>query len=64
MEQEADKAPIRAPVCPDCHKPMHFRTSEPDRAIPNLRHAMFVCDCGRASDQVVSELPRKLGMSA
>jgi hypothetical protein len=56
--EEADKPSIKAPICPDCRKPMRFRTSEPDKTDANLRNAMFVCDCGRASDQIIAELPR------
>ena len=32
---------------------MRLAVTEPDRMHSNLRHAIFVCDCGRASDQTV-----------
>jgi hypothetical protein len=32
---------------------MRFATSELDKIYP-VRHVMFVCDCGRASDQLVA----------
>jgi hypothetical protein len=31
---------------------MRYATSELDKIYP-VRHVMFVCDCGRASDQVI-----------
>jgi|RhiMethySRZTD1v2_1073278.scaffolds.fasta_scaffold175757_1 hypothetical protein len=44
--------PIRAPMCPDCGTPMRFITSELDKTTP-VRHMIFECNCGRASDQLV-----------
>jgi hypothetical protein len=46
--------PVRPPVCPDCRMPMRFATAERDRTYFKLRHAIFVCDCGRASDQLIA----------
>jgi hypothetical protein len=31
---------------------MRFETSELDKTDARIRHVMFVCDCGRTSDQV------------
>jgi len=45
----------RPPVCPNCRKPMRFVLSRPDKTHYNLRHALFVCDCGRISDQLSAE---------
>ena len=53
QDEPTDRLPIRPPVCPDCIKRMRFVTSNPDKIIDNLQHVMFVCDCGRTSDQVV-----------
>jgi hypothetical protein len=53
ISQPDTPASIRPPACPDCLKPMRLTTSEPDAGYSNLRHALFVCDCGRASDQVI-----------
>jgi RNase P subunit RPR2 len=47
---------VRQPVCPHCKLPMRYQTSEVDKQHANLRHVMFVCTCGFASDQVVAEL--------
>src|SRR5258706_12588926 len=47
--------PVRSPVCPDCRKPMRFTSAKPDRTLLNLRHALFMCDCGRVSDQVIMD---------
>src|SRR5262245_19155413 len=40
--------------CPACHKPMHLESAKADKKYPKLRHVMFVCDCGRKSDQLVA----------
>jgi hypothetical protein len=45
---------VRPPVCPDCRMPMRFATAERDRTYFKFRHAIFVCDCGRASDQLIA----------
>jgi hypothetical protein len=45
----------RLPWCPTCHKPMHLKGADADKAYPKLRHVIFVCDnCGRMSDQLVA----------
>jgi hypothetical protein len=44
----------RPPVCIDCRLPMQIAASRPD-TIPQLRHVLFACECGRISDQVVAE---------
>jgi hypothetical protein len=46
--------PVRPPVCLGCRMPMRFATAERDRTYFKLRHAIFVCDCGRASDQLIA----------
>jgi hypothetical protein len=45
---------IRAPVCPTCEQRMRLKSAQADRSYPNLRHMIFVCDCGRMSDQLVA----------
>jgi hypothetical protein len=52
MQEQLTKPLIRAPMCPDCGTPMRFITSELDKTAP-VRHMIFECDCGRASDQLV-----------
>jgi hypothetical protein len=44
----------KPPVCPSCKLPMRYKTSERDKTHANLRHVMFVCSCGFATDQVVA----------
>jgi hypothetical protein len=44
----------KTPVCPNCILPMRYAASEVDQQYDNLRHVMFVCSCGLASDQVVA----------
>jgi hypothetical protein len=34
---------------------MGFAFVEPDERHPKLRHAIFLCDCGRVSDQVIAD---------
>jgi hypothetical protein len=52
MQDRPTELPIRPPVCPDCGTPMRYAASDLDKIYP-VRHLMFVCDCGRASDQLV-----------
>jgi hypothetical protein len=40
------------PMCPDCRKPMRLAASEMDKTHTTIRHELFVCDCGFASDQM------------
>jgi RNase P subunit RPR2 len=54
MQEQQTQSLIRRPVCPDCRKPMRYATSELDKTRP-VQHVMFVCDCGRTSNQVVAE---------
>ena len=35
---------------------MRFQCDLPDKEYDNLHHMLFVCDCGRKSDQMVVEL--------
>ena len=44
----------RPPSCPTCHKPMRFESAKADKQYRKLRHVIFVCDCGRKSDQLVA----------
>jgi hypothetical protein len=48
-------SPTQLPVCPDCLTIMRFVTAELDKTDPNLRHAIFVCDCGRALGRVLAQ---------
>lgn len=41
------------PWCPACYKCMHLVSANTDKEYPKLSHVMFVCDCGRTSDQLV-----------
>jgi len=34
---------------------MGFVLSKPDKTHRNLRHAIFLCDCGRISDQLIAD---------
>jgi hypothetical protein len=45
---------IRPPTCPDCGTPMRLQSASPDLRYINLQHMIFMCDCGRASDQLVA----------
>ena len=49
---------VRTPVCPNCRMPMRYETTEADRHHDNLRHVLFVCSCGLASDQMVADIGR------
>ena len=53
--EPTDRLPIRPPVCPDCLKQMRFVASLPDGTDTAMWHVMFVCDCGRTSDQSVGD---------
>jgi hypothetical protein len=52
---QPDPPPTHPPVCPDCLRPMRLSTTEPKAENANLRHGLFVCDCGRISDQLVAK---------
>jgi hypothetical protein len=56
-DQPTEQSPIRPPVCPDCRQPMQFAASQPDQAVEVLHHVLFVCDCGRTSDQLIAGTP-------
>jgi hypothetical protein len=58
MQSTDGLLPIRPPICPDCLKPMRFVTSEAEKTHDILRHVLFVCDCGRSSDQLVADPKR------
>ena len=34
---------------------MRFESAVPDKTYPNLRHARFVCECGRSTDQLIAD---------
>lgn len=46
---------LNPPACPDCKKTMWMQRTWPDPDYPNVRHVVFICDCGRASDQMVAD---------
>jgi hypothetical protein len=52
MQDQLPMSSIRAPMCPDCGTSMRFITTQLDKTVP-VRHVLFECDCGRASDQLV-----------
>ena len=47
---------VKPPVCPDCMKPMRFVTSNPDKQHSSIQHFLFMCDCGRTSDQIIAKI--------
>jgi hypothetical protein len=47
---------MRSPACSGCGKLMRFAFVEPDKTHRNLRRAIFLCDCGRISDQVIADI--------
>jgi hypothetical protein len=47
--------PIKPPICPDCDGPMRFDSGLRDTRYTNLRHMIFVCDCGRTADQLIAD---------
>src|SRR5258705_2239703 len=52
---QPDPSPVRPPLCPDCQGLMRPAAAEPDSRNANLRHVLFVCNCGRASDQLIAK---------
>lgn len=48
-------SPIRPPTCPDCGTLMRLESGLPDTRYVNIRHMIFVCDCGRTSDQLIAD---------
>jgi hypothetical protein len=48
------RPPVKPPLCPDCGVFMRLENAIPDEHY-KLRHMIFVCDCGRKSDQLVAE---------
>lgn len=49
-------SPMKLPTCPDCGLIMRFESASPDRQYINLNHAIFVCDCGHKSEQLLPNL--------
>ena len=49
-----EKRLMRAPWCPTCRKTMRFERANADNEYPKLRHVIFVCNCGRKSDQLIA----------
>jgi len=48
------KGPLpKRPICPACGREMRLQSTTPDERYINLKHVIFVCDCGRSSEQVV-----------
>jgi len=52
--QPANTLLPQTPICPTCAKLMRLEKSMPDETYDNLHHIVFVCDCGRTSDQLVT----------
>ena len=48
-------SPVKPPMCPDCGTFMRLESASPDKRYTNISHVMFVCDCGRASDQMIAD---------
>jgi hypothetical protein len=46
---------FKVPKCPGCGTPMQFQSTSPDENYSNLRHTIFVCDCGWQSDQLIAD---------
>jgi hypothetical protein len=58
-QPESSPLRIRQPVCPDCRLPMRVSTAEPITENALLRQVLFVCDCGRTSDQLITDIPNR-----
>jgi hypothetical protein len=54
MERAPAWQPTKFPNCPSCGKPMQLKAIEPDALHANLRHVVYMCDCGRTIDQLVA----------
>jgi hypothetical protein len=53
---EAGELPsFKVPVCPTCDRPMSLEGVTSDRTHSDLSHMIYVCDCGRRSDQLVAD---------
>jgi hypothetical protein len=46
---------FKVPVCPTCARPMRLEGLASDRTYRDLSHMMYVCDCGRRSDQLIAD---------
>jgi hypothetical protein len=46
--------PIKLPVCPDCRTCMRLDRASPDNRYRNLHHMIFICECGRTTDQLIA----------
>ena len=51
----AEEPSFKVPVCPTCAKAMRLEGLAPDRTYRDLSHMMYMCDCGRRSDQLVAD---------
>ena len=47
--------PLKPPLCPDCDRLMRFERATPDKNFANVMHVIFVCGCGRKSDQLIAK---------
>jgi hypothetical protein len=50
--EPSNQSPIRPTVCLHCMRPMHLVTSAPNKGLSILSHLIFVCECGRTSEQI------------
>ena len=49
------RPPIKLPICPDCEVRMRLESGLPDAHYTNLWHMIFICDCGRKTDQLIAD---------
>jgi hypothetical protein len=49
-----DPAPVQPPTCSACSKPMELARLVPHEHFINLRHLLFVCECGRTSEYFIA----------
>jgi len=55
---ESNDPPLRLPrppTCPECGTLMRLESGLPDTRYVNIRHMIFVCDCGRTSDHLIAD---------
>lgn len=52
LVSQSDAVPlIRSRVCPACAQQMRLESSRPSETYANVRHFIFVCDCGVTTDR-------------
>jgi hypothetical protein len=48
------RAPVlKAPVCPDCGKPMRLEGSAPNLMFAKVDEVKYVCVCGQTTERLV-----------